>query len=207
MCKNWHVLKITLHQGNPSRVEQAATMDDKDGRRKGAKPKGNGAGNRKGQGKGRGRGRGRGQHSKASPKKGKANNARGCGRGNGRGRGRGHRESTSNSEAVATPSPKSKKSPGKTPPKPSKTKKASPQKTAGGKAPAAKKAKRTRHGHDDKSFARRAKPSRPDALDQWRAIRDVFNEKIHAKVATPGAHQDSHTHTSCHASMQKQTYK
>ena len=77
MCKNWHVLKITLHQGNPSRVEQAATMDDKDGRRKGAKPKGNGAGNRKGQGKGRGRGRGRGQHSKASPKKGKgkANNA------------------------------------------------------------------------------------------------------------------------------------
>ena len=38
--------------------------------------------------------------------------------------------------------------------------------------------KRVRHGAEDKSFARRAKPSGPDALNQWTAIRDAYNAEL-----------------------------
>ena len=52
------------------------------------------------------------------------------------------------------------------------------------------KAKRTRHSEEDKSFARRAKPSKEDSLHQWQAIRDAFNSEIAMNVVSPGSHQD-----------------
>ena len=81
-------------------------------------------------------------------------------------------------------SPKSKKSP-------QDPKKISPNAK---KARAEPKGKRTRHGDEDKSFARRAKPTTDKAQDQWRAIRDVFNEKIHPKLDCPSSHQETCMH-------------
>ena len=53
------------------------------------------------------------------------------------------------------------------------------------------KKKRSRHENfEDKSFARRVRPSGELTSLRWQVIRDVFYEKIHTNVPTPSSHQD-----------------
>ena len=135
--------------------------------------------------------------TKASPKRstGRGRGAKGRGQGarGGKGRGRG-RGKKALAEAPKTPSPKPKKGRGAkvTPPKTSP--KAAPKSKTKKDLPdpdqSSNKAKRTRHSQDEKSFARRARPTKPDILDQWLAIRDSFNEMISKNVASPSSHQD-----------------
>ena len=150
------------------------------------------------------RGQGCNSKSKAKPTVASAGSSRGRGRGRGRGgRGRGGSSKPQNSVPEMTPAPKSKsKTPapdnedmetppktklkGKQPPKPAMTwaecdggdetesNDAKPLKEAAGTTN-----KRQRHSDEDKSFARRARPKREEALNQWLAIRDAYNKDIH----------------------------
>ena len=198
-------------------------MADADGRKKASKKpassksnKGNGSGkgkaskgNKGPKGKSPKSPKGRSPKSKSpkstSPKgkshtdkgKGKSQCGRGGrGRGAGRGRGVGRVSKASEKEPLETPSPKPKKNaegtPSKTSPKASAKAKA---KRMSDKLPRAK-ATRTKHSDEDKSFARRAKPSRPDTLNQWLAIRDAFNSSISESMACPSSHQDTFVHAS-----------
>ena len=72
------------------------------------------------------------------------------------------------------PSPKT--SPAKSSPSSAKKTKQSPTPKKGSKGPK----KRQRHSDEDKSFARRAKPSSEEGCIRWTAIRDAYNEFLHS---------------------------
>ncbi|CAE7305623.1 unnamed protein product [Symbiodinium necroappetens] len=142
------------------------------------------------------------------------------GRGRGRGAGKGGRGTKAVEDPPETPSPKPAKAANKTkaqkpadttPESPPKTKKPkaaaknpTPKKESK-KSPKASKAsgeaekpeaiegkkKRARHENfEDKSFARRVRPSGELTSLRWQVIRDVFYEKIHTNVPIPSSHQD-----------------
>ena len=48
--------------------------------------------------------------------------------------------------------------------------------------------KRKRHSEDEKSFARRARPTSEDSLNQWLAIRDAY--RAHLEVRFGASHQE-----------------
>ena len=92
-------------------------------------------------------------------------------------------------QAKPKSSPKKKKASPKK--KGSPTKKPQPTSTQG------KCKKRVRHGDDDKSFARRAKPQQPSALAHWTVIRDVFNDKLASHFGAASSHQDWYMISTC----------
>ena len=187
-------------QGNPSRLEQAASVMDVRGQSNLIDGEIDPASKAKRGNKGRGRG-GRGGGRGPAKKGNQAPKGRGRGRGRGRGNGGGNTKAAAEAEDLKTPSPRAKKdaedleTPTKTKAPTSKRKadnseKKAPKSKTPKKAKAKDEAKkRKRHSEDQKSFARRARPKTETALGHWLAIRDAYNAMLSARFNA--SHQDS----------------
>ena len=94
-----------------------------------------------------------------------------------------------NAKAKSKASTKKKKAPGKSPAKknPSSPKQnTSPAKAKNSKRPDTKQTKPAR----EKSFARRWRPSGPQAAMKWEAIRNTFDRNLRARLNIPGKFED-----------------
>ena len=173
-------------QEAPSRIEQARLGED------GKSQPGRGGRGGRGQATGRGRGRGAKAHAAtdlATPSP-KANKAMGADEA--KDLETPEKESKPPAKKPKTPKPKSS---GK--PKPVKAAAETPSKgktaetSSKGKTASGEPRKRRRiENFEERSFARRPRPTGENPGLQWQSIRDVFFEKIHTQLPKPSAHQD-----------------